>query len=331
MRLEHVAFRYRRRAPWVLQDVSLSLPPGQVTEVTGRNGAGKSTLLRLIAGLRTPRRGTVTGRPARVGYAPERFPTGQPFTVRAYLAHMAAVRGLPATHVWAERLRLDHLLDVRLPELSKGSAQKVGLAQAFAAHPGLLILDEPFAGLDSVTRDELPALMAELAAAGSTVVVSDHQRCLENLPALHRIRVADGTAAPLPLTGLSAPPQHITYTLPTKDTPAVSSAGPPPGSSPGTDAQHSAGAATDAPASPFARVDPHRIAAAGGPAVDPGEASASRAWTTLEVTVETAEAEALAGELRARGHTVRRLQPPQRPEPPHSRPPHHDPMDPCPE
>ncbi|MFG1999389.1 ATP-binding cassette domain-containing protein [Spirillospora sp. NPDC048911] len=195
MQLTEVAFRYSRKAPWVLQDVSLSLPPGRVLEVTGRNGAGKSTLLRLLAGLRTPRRGSISGRPSRVGYAPERFPVDQPFTVSAYLAHMAAVRGIrrPAIGEWAERLRFEHLLNVRLPELSKGSAQKVGLAQALLAEPGLLILDEPFAGLDAESRDTLPGLISELARAGTAVVVSDHQRVIESVPGVDRIRVENGT------------------------------------------------------------------------------------------------------------------------------------------
>ncbi|MFI0450556.1 ATP-binding cassette domain-containing protein [Actinomadura sp. 6N118] len=195
MQLTEVAFRYRRRAPWVLQDVSFSLPPGRVLEVTGRNGAGKSTLLRLLAGLRTPHRGTITGRPDRVGYAPERFPVDQPFTVSAYLDHMAAIRGIrrPAIGEWAERLRFEHLLNVRLPELSKGSAQKVGLAQALLAEPGLLVLDEPFAGLDAESRGTLPGLIAELAEAGTAVVVSDHQRVIESVPGVDRIRVGNGT------------------------------------------------------------------------------------------------------------------------------------------
>ncbi|WP_119729305.1 ABC transporter ATP-binding protein [Thermomonospora amylolytica] len=199
MRLERVAFRYRRSAPWVLRDVVLSLEPGTITEVTGRNGAGKSTLLRLVAGLRRPSRGTVTGRPRNVGYAPERFPVAQPFTVRAYLTHMAAVRGLPGTAAdpWIERLALGPLLNTRLPELSKGSAQKVGIAQALLAHPGLLVLDEPFAGLDPTTRDALPALAAELARHGSTLVISDHQRCIADLPGVRRVRVADSTVTPL--------------------------------------------------------------------------------------------------------------------------------------
>ncbi|WP_243717585.1 ATP-binding cassette domain-containing protein [Actinomadura sp. KC345] len=188
----------------MLRDVTLSLPPGGVTEVTGRNGAGKSTLLRVIAGLHRPRGGVVKDRPGRVGYAPERFPVDQPFTVRAYLRHMAAIRRVPTDTVgtWVQRLGCDHLLDVRLPELSKGSAQKVGLTQALMAAPGLLVLDEPFAGLDATTRDTLPAVISELASAGTIVVVSDHQRCTESLPGIDRLHVEDGTVSCLPSGGV---------------------------------------------------------------------------------------------------------------------------------
>ncbi|MFI0409615.1 ATP-binding cassette domain-containing protein [Actinomadura sp. 3N508] len=209
MRLEGVAFRYHRRDPWVLRDVTLTMLPGGVTEVTGRNGAGKSTLLRVIAGLRSPYKGIVKDRPRRVGYAPERFPVDQPFTVRGYLDHMAAMRGVPAASVgtWAERLGFDHLLNVRLPELSKGSAQKVGLAQAFLDDPGLLILDEPFAGLDAATRAALPRLISEFAANEAIVVVSDHQRCIEALPGIDRLRVADGTVTSFPPEATSLPPK----------------------------------------------------------------------------------------------------------------------------
>ncbi|MES9607367.1 ATP-binding cassette domain-containing protein [Actinomadura sp. NPDC000929] len=199
MRLERVAFRYRRRDPWVFRDVTVTLPKGSVTEVTGHNGAGKSTLLRVMAGLRRPRAGVVEGRPARVGYAPERFPVDQPFSVRAYLGHLAAIRRIPAGtgDVWAERLAFAHLLDVRLSELSKGSAQKIGLAQALMADPELLILDEPFAGLDAATRDSLPELISDLASRGTTVVVSDHQRCIEAMPGVDRLHVANRSVTPL--------------------------------------------------------------------------------------------------------------------------------------
>ncbi|GAA1522519.1 ATP-binding cassette domain-containing protein [Sphaerisporangium rubeum] len=196
MRLTNVSFRYGRRAPWVLRDVHLELPDGTVAEVAGRNGAGKSTLLRLLAGVTRPARGSVTGRPAVVGYAPEIFPTAQPFTVSAYLAHMAAVRGLPASAAdpWVERLGMTSLLDTPLPDLSKGSAQKVGLAQALLASPGLLILDEPFAGLDRQSHAELPLAVEEVRAAGGIVVVSDHQNGLADLPRTLHVAVENHTA-----------------------------------------------------------------------------------------------------------------------------------------
>jgi ABC-type multidrug transport system ATPase subunit len=195
VQLEQVAFRYRRRAPWVLRDVTLTVPRGRVIEVNGANGAGKSTLLRLLAGVLPPVHGQVTGRPARVGYAPERFPAAQPFTARGYLAHMARIRGVPASRAetWAERLGLAGLLDTRLPDLSKGSAHKTGLVQALLASPELLVLDEPFAGLDAETRTALPSLLSDLAREGTSVVVSDHEGDLRELPDIVRWQVSGHT------------------------------------------------------------------------------------------------------------------------------------------
>ncbi|WP_182887574.1 ABC transporter ATP-binding protein [Microbispora sp. H10885] len=193
MRIASVSFRYGRRDPWVLSDADLVLDPGDVAEVVGPNGTGKSTLLRLTAGLLRPVRGRVEGRPRVVGYAPERFPADQPFTVAAYLRHMAAVRRVTQDAIghWSERLGMDHLLGRRLPDLSKGSAHKVGLAQALLAEPGLLVLDEPFAGLDTATRAELPRIIGEIRARGGIVVVSDHQGDLRDFPGLRRFEVRD--------------------------------------------------------------------------------------------------------------------------------------------
>jgi ABC-type multidrug transport system ATPase subunit len=195
MQLEQLAFRYRRRAPWVLRDVTLTVPRGRVVEVSGANGAGKSTLLRLLAGIVPPVRGRVSERPARVGYAPERFPAAQPFSASDYLAHMAKIRGVSFAGAgeWAERLGFAGLLDTRLPDLSKGSAHKVGLIQALLGAPGLLVLDEPFAGLDAETRTALPALLAELSTGGTSVVVSDHQGGLGELPGIVRWQVSGHT------------------------------------------------------------------------------------------------------------------------------------------
>ena len=100
-----------------------------------------------------------------VGFAPDRFPMEQPFTVSSYLRHMSRVRGGARWEPWAERLGMAHLLGLRLSELSKGSAHKVGLTQALMCGPGLLILDEPFAGLDADTRGGLPSIVTELSEA----------------------------------------------------------------------------------------------------------------------------------------------------------------------
>jgi ABC-type multidrug transport system ATPase subunit len=215
MQLSKVSFRYRRRGPLVIQDADAQLAPGDVIELTGVNGAGKSTLLRLLSGLARPTTGTISGRPEVVGFAPDRFPTAQPFTVTAYLRHMARVRSGARWEPWTERLNMGHLLDVPLGELSKGSAHKVGLVQALMAEPGLLILDEPFAGLDADTREALPSVAAEVAGRGGIVIVSDHQGGLRSLPAVRHWSLVDGhlkesTAAPRlqPPAGIGTVPQE---------------------------------------------------------------------------------------------------------------------------
>lgn len=198
MRLDDVWLRYRRREPWVLRGVSVELPPGEAVTVIGRNGAGKSTLLKLAAGLLHAERGTVRGRPARVGYVPERFPADQPFTADRYLLSMARIRGLATTEArrviggWAERLHCTRLLTTSMAELSKGSAQKVGLIQAMLCRPELLVLDEPWEGLDAATREEVPLIVAETIADGGRVLISDHLGSAGELPGVRRWELVDG-------------------------------------------------------------------------------------------------------------------------------------------
>jgi len=194
--MDNVWFRYGRRGPWVLQAVDLTLDPGEVAVILGPNGAGKSTLLQLAAGVLRPVRGVVGERPRIVGWVPERFPADQPFTARAYLRHMAAVRGLRDTvdlERWAARFNCERYLDVRLGDLSKGTAQKIGLIQALLAPPGLLVLDEPWEGLDAETRDQVPSIVREVVAAGGSVLVSDHRGETARLPGAHVWRVEGGS------------------------------------------------------------------------------------------------------------------------------------------
>jgi ABC-type multidrug transport system ATPase subunit len=199
VRFDHVWFRYARREDWALRSVDATVEPGDTVVVLGRNGAGKSTLLQLAAGVLRPVRGAVRDRPRVVGWVPERFPADQPFTAEQYLTRMAAMRGLrggaEADH-WIERLGLGEHRHTRLPALSKGTAQKVGLAQALLVAPGLLVLDEPWEGLDSVARMLIPQLVGEVTAAGGAVLVSDHRGEIAGLPDAIRWTVAEGAVIP---------------------------------------------------------------------------------------------------------------------------------------
>jgi ABC-type multidrug transport system ATPase subunit len=196
--LNGVSLRYHRSAPWVLRGVSAAVGPGEAVLVTGRNGAGKSTLLQVLAGLLPTSRGTVDNRPEVIGFVPERFPTRQPFTALAYLEASGRVRGLSkqaareAAEHWADRLNLSDYLGTRLGELSKGSAQKVGIAQALLVPPTLLVLDEPWEGLDAQARDELPGIIGEITDAGGFCVFSDHRGEAGELAGVRRWILDDG-------------------------------------------------------------------------------------------------------------------------------------------
>jgi ABC-2 type transport system ATP-binding protein len=199
VRFDQIWFRYTRRGEWTLRGVDLAAHPGDTIVILGRNGAGKSTLLQLAAGVLRPVRGLVRDRPPVIGWVPERFPAEQPFTAGQYLLRMAALRGLRGTaevHRWAERLLLGEHLGTRLANLSKGTAQKVGLAQALLVSPGLLILDEPWEGLDSVARTLIPDIVREVTDGGGAVLVSDHRGEIAGLPGAIRWTVADGVVRP---------------------------------------------------------------------------------------------------------------------------------------
>ncbi|MFI6490998.1 ATP-binding cassette domain-containing protein [Streptomyces sp. NPDC050564] len=188
LRLEGVGRRYGIHGPWVLRRVDLEVTPGTLIRVEGANGTGKSTLLRLLAGIDAPTEGRITGRP-RTAYVPERFPAALPFTASGYLTHLGAVHGLTRTAAaraaeeWLERLGAAAYARTPLSELSKGSSQKVAVAQALLAEPELLVLDEAWTGLDAAARAELERVVAERTAAGAAVVFVDHDpRRLEGVP-----------------------------------------------------------------------------------------------------------------------------------------------------
>ncbi|MFH8559661.1 ATP-binding cassette domain-containing protein [Streptomyces sp. NPDC017988] len=179
VRLGGVGRRYGVRGPWVLRGVDLGIGAGTLVRVEGANGSGKSTLLRILAGIDAPSQGRVTGRP-RTAFVPERFPAAMPFTALGYLTHMARVHGLArgaaerSAEQWLERFGAGSFLRTPLSHLSKGSSQKVAVAQALVAAPDLLVLDEAWTGLDTAARAELDRAVAERTAEGGSVVFVDH-------------------------------------------------------------------------------------------------------------------------------------------------------------
>ncbi|MGY4974600.1 ABC transporter ATP-binding protein [Streptomyces nigrescens] len=197
MRLDGVGRRYGVRGPWVLREVDLDVPPRALLRIEGTNGSGKSTLLRLLAGIDRPSTGRITGRP-RTAYVPERFPVALPFTAAGYLTHLGRIHGLHGPEAarrateWLERFGAAGHAHTRLAELSKGTSQKVAVAQALLAEPGLLVLDEAWTGLDRGAREVLDRAVAERVADGGTVVFVDHDPQRLAGAADARYRVADG-------------------------------------------------------------------------------------------------------------------------------------------
>ncbi|MFB8174295.1 ATP-binding cassette domain-containing protein [Kitasatospora purpeofusca] len=201
MHCEAVGKRYGR-GRWILRDVDLDLEPGDVLAVVGANGSGKSTLLRILAGLTRPttgrRTGTATAPGTAVGYVPDRFTAHERLTAISYLTHLGRIRGLPTATArdragrLLDRLALVGGPDAPLRTLSKGNAQKVALAQALLVPPDLLVLDEPWSGLDASAHTALAGILAETAAAGGAVVFTDHREALARTHATAVHTVAEG-------------------------------------------------------------------------------------------------------------------------------------------
>ncbi len=170
-----------------LDGVSFAVEPGQMFGFVGPNGAGKTTTMRIAMGVLSADRGEVRWRGERVGaderrrfgYMPEERGLYPKMRVRAQLAYLASLHGVadpePAADRWIDRLGLTERAEDRVEQLSLGNQQRVQLAAALVHEPELLILDEPFSGLDPVGVDVLSGVLTEYAATGVPVVFSSHQ------------------------------------------------------------------------------------------------------------------------------------------------------------
>jgi ABC-2 type transport system ATP-binding protein len=175
-----------------LEDVDLSVQPGEVFGFLGPNGAGKTTAIRLMLDFLRPTRGSVSvlgghgGDPAvraRMGYLPADVHLDARYRADELFAFLGALRGTPAPSLLPtllERFGLDPTRPIG--ELSTGNKRKVGIVQAFMHRPELVVLDEPTSGLDPILQYEFLELVREQVAEGATVFLSSHY-----LPEVERV------------------------------------------------------------------------------------------------------------------------------------------------
>lgn len=196
----------------VVQNVSFTAKAGEVTGYLGPNGSGKSTTLKMIAGLIDPSEGEILfqgqpidadfiGHKQRLGYVPEEPHLYPHLTGAEYLEMVGQLRGLPPKAL-AEKIHglltlfsLHEDRYVAISSYSKGMRQKVLLAAALMHNPGLILLDEPFSGLDVSSALVLRSLIAELAARGKVVLFSSHEleiveKVCSEVVILHKGKVA---------------------------------------------------------------------------------------------------------------------------------------------
>ncbi|MEV6322839.1 zinc ABC transporter ATP-binding protein AztA [Nocardia sp. NPDC051787] len=201
IRIAELTAGYRGRP--VLHELSVTIPGGQVTALVGPNGSGKSTLLGVLAGVITPTAGTISPGHARPAFVVQQssVPTTLPITVRETVAmgrwaHRGPWRRLTPrdrtiVREYLDRMDIADLADRRLDTLSGGQRQRALLAQALAQESGLLLLDEPTTGLDSLAQQEISDAIRRVGDQGVTVVHATHSR-EDALRADHCLLLRDG-------------------------------------------------------------------------------------------------------------------------------------------
>ena len=185
--LERVTKRYDSLT--AVDNLSLRVKQGALFGLLGPNGAGKTTTLRMIMRILIPDEGSlrVLGQPLSdraqdfIGYLPEERGLYPRMQVRKVLVFLAALKGVPEAEAarragaWLERLELNEWSEKKVIDLSKGMQQKVQFIAAILHRPPILILDEPFAGLDPINAVVIKDVMLELRGQGSTIILSTHR------------------------------------------------------------------------------------------------------------------------------------------------------------
>jgi ABC-2 type transport system ATP-binding protein len=185
--LEHVSKSYEDKA--AVRDLSLKIEAGSMFGLLGPNGAGKTSTIRMIVGITLPDSGKVTlfNKPwataslQRVGYLPEERGLYKKMKIIDQLVFLGELRGLGAAEAarraktWCERMQIADAINKRTEELSKGMQQKIQFISTLLHDPELIIMDEPFSGLDPVNTLLLQDTLVELKKQGNAILFSTHR------------------------------------------------------------------------------------------------------------------------------------------------------------
>ena len=187
LKLEHVMKKFGDFT--AVDDLSIEIPDKEMFGFLGANGAGKTTTFRMILGLLDASGGKITwdGKPIDystshlVGYLPEERGLYPKLKVRDQIVYLARLRGMQKTEaitelkLWLDRFKIPEYENKKVEELSKGNQQKIQFIAAVVHKPKLLILDEPFSGLDPVNVEMLKEAVLSLKESGATIVFSSHR------------------------------------------------------------------------------------------------------------------------------------------------------------
>lgn len=185
--LQHVRKAYDTKI--AVADLSFTIEPGSMFGLLGPNGSGKTSSIRMIIGITVPDSGTISlfGQPfhrsllKRVGYLPEERGLYKKMKVMEQLIFLGQLHGLDAStaskraHVWCEKLQITEAIHKKTEELSKGMQQKIQFISTLLHEPELIIMDEPFSGLDPVNAVLLMDTLVDLRKQGRTILFSTHR------------------------------------------------------------------------------------------------------------------------------------------------------------
>lgn len=172
----------------VLKDISFEVDGGRIFGYLGRNGAGKTTSIRILMDVFEANEGNITldgevfdSNKHKIGYLPEERGMYSKTTVKDQLVYFAMLRGatrqeaITSVNFWTQRFEVDHYLNRKLETLSKGNQQKIQITQAFLNEPDILILDEPFSGLDPVNSQLFQDALIDYKREDRLIIFSSHQ------------------------------------------------------------------------------------------------------------------------------------------------------------